>query len=47
MKISIPALPVQNIHTAIEFYKNKLGFSVPYYDNGFTKLIRETMSRSV
>ena len=39
MKKGIPALPVQNIDKAIGFYKNKLGFSVPYYDGGFAKLI--------
>ncbi len=38
MKKSIPALPVQNIDTAIDFYKTKLGFSVPYHDDGFAKL---------
>jgi uncharacterized glyoxalase superfamily protein PhnB len=38
---SIPALPVQNIDIAIEFYKSKMGFSVPYHDEGFAKLIRD------
>ncbi len=41
MKKSIPALPVQNIHKAIEFYKTRLGFAVPYNDDGFAKLIRD------
>jgi len=41
MKKSIPGLPVQNIEKAIEFYKTKLGFSVPYYNDGFAKLIRD------
>ncbi len=41
MKKTIPALPVQNIGNAIEFYKTKLGFSVPYYDDGFAKLTRD------
>ena len=39
MKKSIPALPVLNIYKAIEFYKTRLGFSVPYHDDGFAKLI--------
>lgn len=38
---SIPALPVQDIDKAIDFYKTRLGFSVPYHDNGFAKLIRD------
>jgi len=38
---SIPALPVQNIDKAIEFYITKMGFSVPYHDDGFAKLIRD------
>ncbi len=41
MKKSIPALPVQNIEKAIKFYISKLGFSVPYNDDGFAKLIRD------
>ncbi len=41
MKKTIPALPVQNIYKAIEFYKTRLGFSVPYHDDGFAKLIRD------
>lgn len=38
---SIPALPVQNIDIAIAFYKIKLGFSVPYHNDGFAKLTRD------
>lgn len=38
---SIPALPVHNINEAIEFYKTRLGFSVPYHDDGFAKIIRD------
>lgn len=41
MKKTIPGLPVQNIEEAIEFYKSKLGFSVPYHDDTFAKLIRD------
>lgn len=41
MKKSIPALPVQNIGRAIEFYTTRLGFSVPYHDDGFAKLMRD------
>ncbi len=43
MKKSVPALPVQNIDNAIEFYKTKLGFSVPYYEDDFAKLITPPM----
>lgn len=38
---SIPTLPVQSIDKAIEFYQAKMGFSVPYHDDGFAKLIRD------
>lgn len=38
---SIPALPVQNVDKAIEFYKTRLGFSVPYHDDGFAILLRD------
>lgn len=38
---SVPALPVENIDKAVEFYQTKLGFSVPYYNDGFAKLIRD------
>ena len=38
---SIPALPVQSIDKAIEFYTTRLGFSVPYHDDSFAKLIRD------
>ncbi len=41
MKKSIPALPVQNIKNAIDFYTARLGFSVPYSDNGFARIIRD------
>ncbi len=41
MKKSIPALPVQNIEKAIEFYTSKMGFSVPYHDDGFARIIRD------
>ncbi len=37
----IPALPVQNISTATEFYKTSMGFTVAYYDAGFAKPIRD------
>lgn len=41
MKKSIPALPVQNIKQSVEFYITKLGFSVPYHDEGFAKVVRD------
>lgn len=41
MKKSIPALPVQHIDKAIEFYQTKMGFSAPYKNDGFAKLIRD------
>lgn len=38
---SIPALPVRNIQNAIEFYKTRFNFSVPYFNEGFAKLVRD------
>lgn len=37
----IPALPVQNIKVAADFYKISLGFEVPYQDESFAKLTRD------
>ena len=41
MTKTIPALPVQNIRKASEFYRTKLGFSVPHQDEGFAILARD------
>jgi catechol 2,3-dioxygenase-like lactoylglutathione lyase family enzyme len=41
MTKTIPALPVQNIRKASEFYRTKLGFSVPHQDEGFAILTRD------
>jgi len=41
MTKTIPALPVQNIRKAAEFYRIKLGFSVPHQDEGFAILARD------
>ena len=41
MTKTIPALPVQNIRKAAEFYRTKLGFSVPHQDEGFAILARD------
>ncbi len=41
MKKSVPALRVQNIKQAIEFYTINLGFLVPYPDGDFARLIRD------
>ena len=37
----IPALPVRSIGQSIDFYSNKLGFSVPHQDDGFAVLARD------
>ena len=41
MKKSIPALPVVDIKQSIGFYTTELGFTVPYHDNGFAKVVRD------
>ena len=41
MKKTIPALPVQNIEESVKFYSKKLGFTTPYYDDGFAKMVRD------
>jgi len=38
---SIPALPVQSIKTAAEFYKTKFGFTISYQDENFARLNRD------
>ena len=38
---NIPALPVQNIKAAVDFYQTRLGFAVPYHDNSFARLTRD------
>ena len=37
----MPALPVQDISAAAEFYRERLGFSVVHTDEGFAKLQRD------
>nr|WP_298935558.1 VOC family protein [uncultured Dyadobacter sp.] len=39
MKKTTPALPVQNIEASVKFYSEKLGFTAPYYDDGFAKVV--------
>lgn len=41
MKKAIPALPVQDIKVAIEFYSTKLGFSVLHAGEGFALVERD------
>jgi catechol 2,3-dioxygenase-like lactoylglutathione lyase family enzyme len=38
---SIPALPVKDIGRSVEFYRDKLGFTVVYQEAGFAALRRE------
>ncbi len=40
---SIPALPVIDIKKATDFYKTKLGFSVPHQDEGFAIVTRDNV----
>ena len=40
---TIPALPVQDIKKAIEFYQTKLGFSVRHHENGFAIMVRDAV----
>lgn len=41
MTRTIPALPVQHIGTAAQFYRDRLGFTVGYQDDGFALLRRD------
>ena len=38
---TIPALPVRDASRAVEFYRDKLGFSVVHHDGGFAVLKRD------
>jgi len=41
MKKTIPALPVQDIKTSMEFYTNKLGFTCLHHEEGFEIFVRD------
>ena len=41
MKMTIPALPVQNIKYSMEFYTTRLGFTVRHYDDDFCIVVRD------
>jgi catechol 2,3-dioxygenase-like lactoylglutathione lyase family enzyme len=43
MLTSIPALPVQNIGAAVEFYQNKLGFFVRHKEERFAIAVRDAV----
>lgn len=38
---TIPALPVQDIETAIVFYRDRLGFTVGHHDDSFAIVTRD------
>ena len=38
---TIPALPVQNAATAVEFYRDRLGFETLHHDGGFAVMGRD------
>ena len=38
---AIPALPVRDAASAVEFYRDKLGFDVVHHDGGFAVLKRD------
>ncbi len=38
---TIPALPVRDAATAVDFYRDRLGFSVLHHDGGFAVLGRD------
>ena len=38
---AIPALPASDMERSAAFYRDKLGFTVLFQDDGFTKLLRD------
>ena len=40
---AIPALPVRDQERSTAFYRDQLGFSVAFQDEGFTKLQRDAV----
>ena len=40
---SIPALPARDQDRSTEFYRDRLGFTVAYRQEGFTKLVRDVV----
>ena len=38
---TIPALPARDVATAVEFYRDRLGFDVHHHDDGFAVLARD------
>ena len=41
MSQTIPALPVQKVAAAVDFYRDRLGFDARYHDEGFAVLARD------
>ncbi|WP_217921644.1 bleomycin resistance protein [Miltoncostaea oceani] len=41
MHRTIPALPVRDVGTAVDFYRDRLGFDAPHIDTGFAVLTRD------
>ena len=41
---SIPALPVQDIQRAVEFYSQRLGFSCDVQKNDFARMVRDEVA---
>ena len=40
---AIPALPASDIGRSAAFYRDQLGFTVAFQDDGFTKLVRDAV----
>jgi len=38
---TIPALPVRDVATGVDFYRDRLGFGVLHHDDGFAVLARD------
>lgn len=43
LKLSIPAIPVQDITAAVEFYRGRLGFTPVHTDTGFAIVMRDAV----
>ena len=38
---TIPALPVRDMTAAVAFYRDRLGFEIPYQAEGFARVVRD------
>src|SRR3954453_9359658 len=41
LSVTVPALPVRHVGTAVQYYATRFGFESPHQDTGFAVLMRD------